>query len=99
MHAGNRQRTRRRLPGTSGLAVILAVCQFGFRSAVVSRSSLVLGAATTVAAVAAALTRIAHANDLTVNVGGTTSYAIGAVVGVGAALVITTSAFVAGQRQ
>lgn len=86
------------LVATGAAAIILAVCQLAFRSPLFARSSLVLGAATSVAAIAAALTRIARANDLTVNAGGTTSYAIGALVGVVAALVFTTSAVVAGQR-
>ncbi|MFL5286422.1 MAG: hypothetical protein ACJ8AW_36960 [Rhodopila sp.] len=41
MHAGNRQRTRRRLPGTSGLAVILAV---GFSVSLMSASRRTLPA-------------------------------------------------------
>jgi hypothetical protein len=80
------------------LAIVFGALQLVEPGTWLPRLNCVTGAAAAVIAVATALSRMAHANDLTVNSGGTTSYSLGGPLGVGATLAIGIAAVVAAQR-
>ncbi len=74
-------------------AIALAAAQARGKATWAARASTVVGVLATVTSALTALTRIAHANDLIVNVGGSSAYAFGSGVGVLAGVAVVIGSF------